>query len=110
MVTHKTLRRGPNSASVSSCPCGEQSAHWKSASSAALPACKQAFGGSDRCIAAFIPQGKKVFLHSIHYKIGPPDSLVNEVGVTVPLNLQLGKQNYDSDVQRAARGHTVAQS
>jgi len=42
---------------------------------------------------------KNVFLHSITYKIASHDTLVNEVGVTVPLILQLGKQSYDSEVQ-----------
>lgn len=110
MVTHKTLHRDPNSANISSRTYGEQSTLWKSMSSAALPACKQALGGSDHCIAAFIPQKKNVFLHSVNYKIAPHDTLVNEVGVAVPLILQLGKQSCDSEVQRAAQGHTVAQS
>lgn len=78
---------------------------------AALPARPPALGGSDHRIAAFIPQEKKkVFLHSINYKIAPHDTLVNEVGVAVPLILQLGKQSYDSEAQWAAQGHTVAQS
>lgn len=59
----------------------------------------QASTGRTRALHRSLNATEDVFLPSINYQIAPHDALVSEVGVTVTLVLQLGKQSHDSEVQ-----------